>query len=88
MFWNQQKLECLNPTNSKKIIANHYLGLITIPKAQAKDNIFLNIEEFGQSCQQWLLKAGPGLISVQLHSVSWSFYELDFNGGPTPSLQL
>lgn len=49
MFWNQQKTECLNTTNSKKIIANHYLGLITVPKAQPKENIFLNIEEFGQN---------------------------------------
>lgn len=78
--------QCLNCTSSKKIIAKHYLGLITVPKAQPKNNTFLNIEKFGQNWQQWLLKAASGLISVKLHSVSWSFHEQDLNGSPTPSL--
>lgn len=86
MFWNKQRRECLNPTNSKKIIANRYLGLITVPKVHAKKNIIVNIEEFGQSWQQWLLKAAPGLIPVKLHSVTWSFHEQDLNGGPALSL--
>lgn len=73
MFCNQQRRECLNPINSKKIIANHYLGLITVLKTQAKKNVFLNIEEFGQSWHQWLKS------SSWAHSSKASFSHLELS---------